>query len=100
MKKKISTRSAFFNPRALIAFALCFTGVALALFASFPVRRSLGEGGSPLTNHVSLSSARNAPRYMPVPGANSHEEAAGLARLEQYWNDRLTYPTGRFNPKW
>ena len=37
---------------------------------------------------------------MPVPGANTREEATGLARLEQYWNDRLTFPTGRFNPEW
>jgi hypothetical protein len=37
---------------------------------------------------------------MPVPGANVQDEATGLAQLEQYWNDRLTYPTGRFNPAW
>ena len=29
-----------------------------------------------------------------------HDEAAGLAQLEQYWHDRLTYPTGRFDPAW
>jgi hypothetical protein len=37
---------------------------------------------------------------MPVPGANSRDEATRLAELEQYWQDRLTYPTGRFDPAW
>lgn len=39
-------------------------------------------------------------RYMPVPGANSGDESSRLAELEQYWHDRLTFPTGRFNPAW
>src|SRR5437588_4086580 len=93
MKKKISTRSAFFNLRALLGFTLCFVGVALGLFAHF----------SPLTNHSSLSRATDASqpaRYMPAPGQRPETEAEDLGRLEQYWNDRLTYPTGRFNPKW
>jgi hypothetical protein len=83
----------FFNLRALIGFTLCFMGVALALFAHF----------SPLTNHISLSSAKKASRpapYMPVPGAGPETEAADLGRLEQFWSDRLTYPTGRFDPRW
>ena len=37
---------------------------------------------------------------MPVPGNRPETEAADLGRLEQFWNDRLTYPTGRFDPKW
>ena len=36
-------------------------------------------------------------RYLPVPGSGGAE---GLAALETYWNDRLTYPTGRFDPAW
>src|SRR4051812_7035059 len=36
------------------------------------------------------------PRYMPVLG----EKGEDLARMEQEWNDRLTYPTGRFDPAW
>lgn len=36
-------------------------------------------------------------RFAPVPGG---EKAEDLGGLEQYWNDRLTYPTGRFNPAW
>jgi hypothetical protein len=37
---------------------------------------------------------------MPVPGSKPESEAAGLAQLEQYWHDRLTFPTGRFDPAW
>jgi hypothetical protein len=37
---------------------------------------------------------------MPVPGSGPQSEAAGLEQLEQYWHDRLTFPTGRFDPAW
>src|SRR5437867_7340988 len=103
MKKNHSTRFAlarrslgeggFFNLRSLFGFTLGFLGIALAIFAHF----------SPLTDHVSRSGASNAPRpprYMPVPDARSGTEAAELGRLEQFWTDRLTYPTGRFDPAW
>src|SRR5204862_8117610 len=90
MKKNPSTRSAFFNLRSLFGFTLGFLGIALAIFAHF----------SPLTDHVSRPGAANAPRYMPVPGARSGTEATELGRLEQFWNDRLTSPTGRFDPAW
>jgi len=36
-------------------------------------------------------------RYLPVPGGEKGEQ---FAALDAYWNDRLTYPTGRFNPAW
>jgi hypothetical protein len=37
---------------------------------------------------------------MPVPGVGSQTEASRLAQLEQYWHDRLTFPTGHLNPAW
>src|ERR1044071_2592303 len=83
----------FFNLRALIGFTLCFVGVALALLARF----------SPLTDRASLPSTTKPSQpepYMPVPGARPETEAADLGRLEQFWTDRLTYPTGRFDPAW
>src|SRR6266487_2132940 len=95
MKKKSSTRSTpargsfteggFINLRTLLGLTLCFSGVALAIFA--------GRDGA-------LRRASQPERYMPVPGARLQEEAIGLAQLEQYWHDRLTYPTGRFDPAW
>ena len=36
--------------------------------------------------------------YMPVPGENPQDENAALTKLELYWFDRLTFPTGRFEP--
>src|SRR5882724_899762 len=85
MKKKSSARSAFLKLRVLFGVSLSFLGIALAIFAVRPSaeQRAL----EPL-------------RYMPVPADNPQEETAALSRLEQYWNDRLTFPTGRFNPAW
>src|SRR5438445_1624911 len=83
----------FFDLRALIGFTLCFAGVALALFAHF----------SPIPDHLGLSGVAKASRplpYIPAPGGRPEAEAADLARLERFWNDRLTYPTGRFDPGW
>src|SRR5947199_700354 len=75
----------FFNPRALLGLTVCFAGLALAIFAA-----------KESTVHRVLQPAR----YMPVPGNDLQGEAARLAELEQYWQDRLTYPTGRFDPAW
>src|SRR5262245_28670290 len=75
----------FFNLRALLAVTLCFLGLALAIFAA---RETL------------LRRVSQPARYLPVPGGNLQGEAAGLAELEHYWHDRLTYPTGRFDPAW
>ena len=60
------------------------------------------------TSHLSLMRSRRQarrtrrvpPRYMPVPGTRPEAEAEDLGRLEQFWTDRLTYPTGRFDPAW
>src|SRR5215510_8986728 len=90
MKRNSFPQSGFFNLRALISFTLCFLGLALALFAH-------------LIDHLSLPGATKSsrpPPYMPAPGAKPEAEAADLGRLEQFWNDRLTYPTGRFDPAW
>jgi hypothetical protein len=93
MKKKYSTKlvrrslgeGGFFNLRALLGLTLCLFGVALAIFAG---------------REAALRPAAEPPRYMPVPGASSESESPGLAQLEQYWHDRLTFPTGRFDPRW
>jgi len=74
----------FINLRTLLALTLGLSGVALGIFAGKDVAvRPFGSQ-----------------RYMPVPGGDSRDEAARLGELEQYWQDRLTYPTGRFDPAW
>ena len=62
-----------------------FTGVALAIFAG---------------RDAAVRPASEPERYMPVPGAKGQSESAALEQLEQYWHDRLTFPTGRFDPAW
>jgi hypothetical protein len=85
MKKNSCSQSAFFNLRLLIGLLFCFSGALLALFGS-------GVFGG--------KNAEQPARYMPVPGIRPEAEAADLGRLERFWNDRLTYPTGRFDPRW
>ena len=85
MKKKSTSQSAFLNLRVLIGFFFCFGGMLMVLF---PFGAFSGRDTERLA------------RYMPVPGRRLESEAADLGRLEQFWNDRLTYPTGRFNPAW
>jgi hypothetical protein len=79
------SQGGFFNLRALLGLTLLLSGVALAILA--------GKDGAP-----PRPSERE--RYMPVPGGNSGNEAASLQEMEQYWRDRLTFPTGRFDPAW
>src|SRR6476619_1976909 len=95
MKTKSSTPSApargslsqggFINLRILLGLTLGLSGIALAIFAG---------------KDAAVPRASEPERYMPVPGAKGQSEAAGLQQLEQYWHDRLTFPTGRFDPAW
>jgi hypothetical protein len=93
MKKKCSTKpvrcslgkGGFINLRTLLGLTLGLSGIALAIYAG-------KEAAGPR--------ASEPERYMPVPGSKSGDEARGLAELEQYWHNRLTFPTGRFDPAW
>src|SRR5262245_48010450 len=98
MKKLSSARAAFFNFRVLLAASLGFLGVALAIFAGRD--GALRNPTDPNRSNVSGGTPDELAHYMPIPGRNTREEAAGLAELEQFWFDRLTFPTGRFNPAW
>jgi len=85
MQKNSNSQSGIFNPRVILAFALCSVGVLLA--------------ASSFTPQASQSGPKNkteAARYMPVPGG----EPDDLNRMEEEWNNRLTYPTGIFDPAW
>jgi hypothetical protein len=75
----------FVNLRTLLGLTLGLSGIALAIFAG---------------KDAAVPRASQPERYLPVPGPGSQSEATGLARLEQYWHDRLTFPTGRFDPAW
>ena len=75
----------FFNPRASLAFALCLGGVALSLFSfNLPAR---------VSQNVERESRL---RDMPEPGGKADD----FDRMEAEWHNRLTYPTGVFNPEW
>ena len=90
MSNKFFSETGFISPRLLLALSLCSVGGVMGVFgiAGIPWQHA------PLND--SASSASRPPRYMPVRG----EKGEDLSRMEQEWNDRLTYPTGRFNPAW
>src|ERR1700682_1850552 len=85
MLKKSSSESGVFSLRVFVAFLLCSTGICLAMFGF-----QSGTGSNRST------AAPRVERYMPVPGG----EPDDLDRIEAEWNNRLTYPTGRFDPAW
>src|SRR6266403_50024 len=80
----METKSGFrvFRARLFIAFQLCSGGLLLAMFS--------------LSEMVDHRQTDDRERYMPVPGGNRDD----LDRMEVEWNNRLTYPTGRFDPAW
>ena len=90
MKKKPAC-SGFLQIRALFAVLLFGAGICLAKFSLVPPQ-FVKEGA-----HGRGDIDR--PRYMPVPGGE-RGDAEELNRMEEEWNNRLTYPTGIFNPAW
>jgi hypothetical protein len=90
MKKTPAGRSGFLQIRALGALLLFGSAICLAKFSLAPpqfVKRERARGEA------------DRPRYMPVPGGE-RGDADELNRMEEEWNNRLTYPTGVFNPAW
>src|SRR3954471_23995376 len=95
MKKNRSTSTnGFLKLRIVIAILFCFVSVGLAVSA-LKVR----------SHATAVAERKDTGRddrlpTIPVPGEPGGDENENLGRLEQFWNDRLTYPTGRFNPAW
>ena len=87
MKTKRARRFGFLQIRALLALALFVSAVVLAKFSIAPSQVMKGERA-----HRDADRSR----YMPVRGG----EPDDLNRMEEEWNNRLTYPTGTFNPGW
>src|SRR5947209_18856174 len=95
-REKSRSHSAFFNLSALLALGSCLVVGALGIFAlKSATHQNVGE--------QTLNAPENGEepdRYMPIPGGKHGSEAKDLARAEQAWSDRLTYPTGKFSPGW
>jgi hypothetical protein len=86
MKRNPSSQSGLFNPRALVALAFCSAAALLAFFSFAGVPRSL----------LPAAQMDDRPRFMPVPGGRVDD----LERMQMEWHNRVTYPTGLFNPEW
>jgi hypothetical protein len=96
MKQKRTSTFGLVNSRFLLALALCSAGILLAI-SSFT-----GMGWISV-DRLASSKERDdrddldrKERYMPVPEG----EADDLDGLEVDWHNRVTYPTGRFDPAW
>src|SRR4051812_35212537 len=90
MSRKAVPTTGFVTPRFIAALTLCSVGALLA-FASVG-----GVSWPPITSDSRSAHVEERFRDMPVAG----EKGEDLERLEQEWNNRLTYPTGRFDPSW
>jgi hypothetical protein len=95
MKKNPLSQSCLLALRLLLIFTLCSGGALLAIF-SFRPPVSSPDGPS---RQAQVKQADERLRYMPVPG-KERGDADELNRMEEEWNNRLTYPTGTFNPAW
>src|ERR1700731_1278776 len=87
MKKKPG-RSGFLQIRASVAVVLFGVAICLAKFSFAPPQA--------FTHQPRHADGEQRQRYMPVPGGTADD----LNRMEEEWNNRLTYPTGTFNPAW
>src|ERR1043166_2227640 len=65
--------------------------VLVAVFGAALVAGLIAESVHWTRAHASAKPAK----FMPVP-----EGTERLNTLESYWNTRITYPTGHFNPAW
>jgi hypothetical protein len=86
--KKNTSPSGSFNLRVFLSLVLGLAGVFLAMASIAPPTQN---GPTAVGNTAPLLE-----RDMPVPGGKADD----LDRMEEEWNNRLTYPTGLFNPEW
>jgi hypothetical protein len=78
-----------------MAVALCSAGVLLAIASFTGVEWHLARQDD--SKHQEERGDRErSERYMPIPGGEVDE----LDEMELDWHNRLTYPTGRFDPQW
>ena len=88
MKNPFAGRPGFLQVRTLAALFLLGAAICLAKFSVTPPQMVSGQRGR--------GDADRRERYMPVRGERGEE----LSRIEEEWNNRLTYPTGKFDPSW
>src|SRR5436190_18785366 len=94
MKNMRPSLRSFVSPRIVLSLALCLAGGMLAVFSFAGIPAALVRTPAAL-----VRTAEERPRLMPVPDGEGNE-SEDLNRMEEQWHDRLTYPTGKFDPAW
>src|SRR5205823_6623889 len=69
------------------------TAVPIVLVAAIVIAVATGSSG-----HVGNTVAPQGALYAPGGAADAGE--VSIAKVEDYWKTRLTYPTGRLDPAW
>ena len=87
MKIQSHLKSGFFYLRVLFGLGLCIAGLALTVFAFQKASDYNQENRDPGAGS-------------PNPAGQPPARICRSQPLEQFWNDRLTYPTGKFDPTW
>src|SRR5205823_10073725 len=84
MKKKPASKSAFFNPRVLISFAFCATGVLLGLlaFALYPGGNARAQGPQQNQSDVPGVEQITAPQESDAPAVIGTCDTAGPVEVE------------------
>ncbi len=96
MKRNLTSTSGLVNPRILLAVALCSAGVLLAIGSFTGMGWHLASQPDGSNAHNERDDTDRLEHYMPVPEGEADE----LDEMELDWHNRLTYPTGRFDPAW
>ena len=97
-KNKFTSTAGFMKLRFFVAILLCLSGIALGGFA---LKQKQHSALAQQPQKQEIEETEEGLRTMPIPGGRgSKGDAADLARLQQFWSDHLTYPTGKFNPAW
>ncbi len=97
MKTSLRSKLGLVHPRVLLAVLFCTLGMVLAALSFIKAPTLLGRGHVASNDlEANASQEESLARDMPVPGG----EIDDLIGLERDWHNRLSYPTGRFDPAW
>src|SRR5688572_17349620 len=55
---------------------------------------------SQFSGPLSAGVAGEGALFLPAPGGDPEEEGESLRRLNEYWHQRISYPTGNFDTRW
>ncbi len=93
----VMTISTYLRKRnLLVTLALL---IALGLVVGFEKQQSASPQ-RPKAQVQAQSNGAEPARYVAEPGGGAGAESKNLFKMDEYWQARVTYPTGKFDLKW